>query len=197
MKMKHWISALTVVALTVFAQGCAPPLLVAGAAAGAAVATDKRTPSTVLEDQTIELKAAGAINDNEKLAKNAHVSVTSYNHVVLLTGQAPTEALRRMASQEIRDIDKVRDIHNHIELTQPTSLKQRSRDTLTTAKVKSKLLGDEGLPGVHTKVVTENDVVYLMGLVTREAGDQIARAAQRTSGVKRVVKVFEYIKSSQ
>lgn len=192
--MKRWISALVVAALTVFTQGCAPPLLVAGAAAGAAVATDKRAPGTVLEDQTIELKAAGTINDNEKLSRNAHVSVTSYNHVVLLTGQAPTEALRRLASQEIRSIDKVRDVHNHIELAQPTSLKQRSRDTLTTAKVKSKLLGDEGLPGVHTKVVTENDVVYLMGLVTREAGDQIARAAQRVSGVKRVVKVFEYIK---
>lgn len=190
---RPWILPILFAALITPLHGCAPPLLVAGAAAGAAVATDKRAPRTVLEDQSIELKVAGAVNSNEALSSNAHVSATSYNHVVLLTGQTPTEALRSEAAAAARKVEKVRKIHNHIEIGPPTSLRQRSRDTLTTAKVKSMLLGEEGLPAVHTKVVTENDVVYLMGLVTRDAADQIARVVQRIDGVKRVVKVFEYI----
>lgn len=173
-------------------NGCAP-VIVAGAATGASVANDRRTAGTVLEDQSIELKAASAIQGDESLAKSVHVSVTSFNNIVLLTGQAPTRALRNRVLNHINDIEKVRRIHNEIAIEEPTSFKTRSSDTWITTKTKSTLLGAKGLEATHVKVVTENGVVYLMGLVTHEQGNTAAKTVQQVSGVQRVVKVFEYI----
>jgi len=173
-------------------QGCAP-VIVAGAATGASVANDRRTAGTMLEDQSIELKATNAIQSDEALAKSVHVSVTSYNNIVLLTGQAPTRTLRDRILKQIHDIEKIRRIHNEISIDEPTTFKTRSNDTWITTKTKSTLLGAKGLDATHVKVVTENSVVYLMGLITRKDGDTAAKTVQQVTGVQRVVKVFEYL----
>jgi osmotically-inducible protein OsmY len=177
---------------TLLVQGCAP-VLVAGAATGASVANDRRTAGTVLEDQSIELKASSAIAADEGLSKSVHVSVTSFNNIVLLTGQTPTRALRNQVLEHVRSIDKVRGIHNEISIEDPTTFNTRSNDTWITTKCKSTLLGAKGLEATHIKVLTEDGVVYLMGLVTREEGDTAAKTVQQVTGVQRVVKVFEYI----
>jgi len=173
-------------------QACAP-VLVAGAATGASVANDRRTAGTVLEDQSIELKASGAIQADEALSKSVHVSVTSFNDIVLLTGQAPTRALRDQVLEHVRSTKKVRGIHNEISIENPTSFNTRSNDTWITTKCKSTLLGAKGLEATHIKIVTEDGVVYLMGLVTRQEGDTAAKTVQQVTGVQRVVKVFEYL----
>ncbi len=173
-------------------NACAP-VIVAGAATGASVANDRRTAGTVLEDQSIELKASNAIQSDETLSKAVHVSVTSFNDIVLLTGQAPTQTLRERIVDHVRGIEKIRRIHNEITIEEPTSFKTRSNDTWITTKAKSTLLGAKGLEATHIKVVTENGVVYLMGLVTRQEGDTAAKTVQQVTGVQRVVKVFEYI----
>jgi len=174
-------------------SGCATPVLVAGAAVGAAsVAADRRTTAAMVDDQTIELKAQSALNDDTNLADNARVSATSFNGVLLLTGQASTPALREQAIAEVRGLAKVRQIHDAIEIAPPTSAKQQSTDTWITTRVKSELLSADGLEAARIKVVTENDVVYLMGLVTHAEGDSAARTAQKVEGVKRIVTVFEY-----
>lgn len=177
-------------------QGCAPPLLVAGAAAGAAgaaVVADKRAPGVVLDDQRIETRARGAVNSDRALAEDVNVSITSYNQVVLLTGQVPDEAARQRVIGHVRSVDKVRRIHDHLEVGPPSLLRQRSRDTVTTARVKSELMGETGLPAVHVKVVTEKDTVYLMGRVRREDAERIGGIVQRVDGVRLIVLVFEYI----
>ena len=178
--------------MTLSLQACAP-VLVAGAATGASVANDRRTAGTVLEDQTIELKAVGAIQGDEELSKSAHVSITSFNNVVLVTGQTPARGLRDRVLSLINSIDKVRRIHNEISIEEPTPLKTRSNDTWITTKVKSTLLGAKGLEATHIKVITENGVVYLMGLVTHQDGDTAAKTVQQVKGVQRVIKVFEYL----
>lgn len=188
----HFILIMSALCITLSLQGCAP-VLVAGAATGASMANDRRTAGTVLEDQTIELKAVGAIQGDEELSKSLHVSVTSFNNIVLVTGQAPTRDLRDRVLSQINSIDKVRRIHNEISIEEPTSLKTRSNDTWITTKVKSTLLGAKGIEAAHVKVITENGVVYLMGLVTHENGDTAAKTVQQVNGVQRVVKVFEYI----
>lgn len=172
--------------------GCVAPVLVAGAAAGATLATDKRTTGAVLDDQAIELKASGEINADETL-KGAHVSVTSYNRVVLLTGQVPSQELRDRVIAHVNTVDKVRSIHDELTLGPATGMKQRGIDSLTTAKVKSRLLGEQGLPSVHTKVVTDNGVVYLMGMAKHNDAQYVARIVQQVDGVKRVVLVVEYL----
>jgi osmotically-inducible protein OsmY len=183
--------------LLVSTTACAPPLLIAGAAAGAAgaaVVSDRRTARVIVEDQKIESAAIDAINADLRLAEGVHVSVTSYNQIVLLTGQAPDGNAIDRVVQHVRGIDKVRSIHSHIETRAPTTLRQRSRDTLTTSRVKSALLGEEGLSSLQIKVVTENDAVYLMGMVRRSEADRVAHVVQQVDGVRQVVLVFEYIR---
>lgn len=191
--MTRNVLALALIALSLApTAGCVAPVLVAGAAAGATFATDKRTTGTVLDDQAIELKSKGEINADETL-KDAHVSVTSYNKVVLLTGQVPAQELHERVITHINAVDKVRNIHDELTIGPAVSMKQRAIDSLTTAKVKSRLLGEQGLPSVHAKVVTENNVVYLMGLAKHNEAQYIARIVQQVDGVKRVVLVIEHL----
>ncbi|MGE0370536.1 MAG: BON domain-containing protein [Gammaproteobacteria bacterium] len=191
MTRNWWTLVLVALALGPSA-GCVAPVLVAGAAAGASLATDKRTTAAVLDDQAIELKAGGEVNADDTL-KDAHISITSYNRIALLTGQVPSQALRERVIAHVNTVDKVRKIHDELAIGPAISMKQRGIDSLTTAKVKSRLLGEQGLPSVHTKVVTDNNVVYLMGLARRNDAQYVARIVQQVDGVERVVLVIEYL----
>ena len=189
---RNWMAAALIALALGPCAGCVAPVLVAGAAAGAAVATDKRTSAAVLDDQAIELKAGGELNADETL-KDARIAVTSYNRVVLLTGQVPDQAVRERALAHVNMVDKVRRVHDELVIGPSISMKQRGIDSLTTAKVKSRLLGEQGLPSVHSKVVTENGVVYLMGLAKHNEAQYIAQIVQQVDGVKQVVLAIEYL----
>ena len=172
--------------------GCAAAL-VTGGAAGASVAADQRTTGTVIEDQSIELKALRAISDNRELSENSHLSVTSYNTIVLVTGETPSEELRRQAIDVISGVEKVSHVHNEIAIAAPSSLMSRSSDSLITSKVKTKLLADPNVKGLSIKVVTDKGIVYLMGIVSRQQGELATEVARQTGGVQKVVMLFEYI----
>lgn len=173
-------------------QGCAAVLVGTAAVTGAVVASDPRTTGTVIDDKGIKVKAITQLGEDEELWDQSHLNVTSVNGIVLLTGETPTEELRMRAGDIVSRIDKVRQVHNEIAIGVPTTLGVRSNDTWITSKVKASLIGTEGVPGVHIKIVTENGTVFLMGLVTREEGDKATDVARRIHGVKRVVKLFEY-----
>jgi osmotically-inducible protein OsmY len=176
------------------ATGCAP-IIVGGAAAGASAAYDRRTTGAFVEDESIEIKALHAIAGDNELHDRTHINITSINGVVLMSGEAPTAAMKQRAEKLVRDVEKVRQVHNEVNVMERTSLATRSNDTFITSKVKTKLLTDfdsESL-GTRIKVVTENSVVYLMGLVTREEGERAARGTSTVGGIERVVKVFEYL----
>ena len=172
-------------------QGCAPAF-VAGTASGISLAVDRRTMGTIVEDQSIEIKAAKFIHTDSSFADTIHVVATSFNNVVLLTGQAPNKITRNKIVQRIKKIEKVRRVHNEIIIAIPTTLKTRTNDTWLTTKFKRKLLGQDGINGLQIKVVTENSVVFLMGIVTRHEGKLAASTAQSINGINGVVKVFEY-----
>ena len=177
-------------------QGCTPVVVGGTAVATAEVVHDRRTAGTVIEDQAIELKAYRAIRKDKELASQSHISVTSYNMNVLLTGETPTEELRQRAAEIVRRIPRVRRVYNELAVAGPSSLTSRSNDALITAKVKLALFNIKGLEGfdpTRVKVVTERGNVYLMGLLTHREADAVAEAARRVSGVQRVIKLFEYI----
>ncbi|WP_127477888.1 BON domain-containing protein [Sulfurivermis fontis] len=183
----------TIVAVFSLLQGCAP-VIVGGAAAGAvAVADDQRTTGTIIDDQGIELKIGKAINDNAELREQTHINITSFNGVVLLSGEAATAAQRDQAEKLAAAVVKVRRVVNDIVIGPISSLASRSRDSWLTTKVKTQLLGDKDVPGNQIKVLTEAQTVYLMGMVTRSQGDRAGEITRNTSGVKRVVKLFEYV----
>jgi len=171
-------------------QGCAP-IVAGGVATGAAVTSDQRTTGTVIEDQVIETKAGDFFRVDAALAQQARISVTSYNQIALVTGQAPTEELRKRAVEYVSRVAKVRHVYNEIELRSPVTATQISSDTLLTTKVKSKLLTIRDLKSTTVKVVSENGVVYLMGLLDQPTGDAVAEVVAGVSGVRKVVKLFE------
>jgi osmotically-inducible protein OsmY len=182
----------TLLAAVALSQTACVPLLVGGAVAGgAAVATDRRTTGTQLDDEVIEDKNALAIN--ERFKGDFHVNVTSYNGIVLLTGEVPANAAKADIEQMVRATPKVRAVQNELVVGPVTDLASRSNDTLITSKVKARFVEAAKFQINHVKVVTEHGVVYLMGVVRRDEGDAAAELARTTSGVQRVVKVFEYI----
>jgi len=171
--------------------GCAPVVVGAAAAGGAAVAVDRRPADVQLADERIEWTAGGRIDD--KLKSQGHVNVTSYNRTVLLTGEATTEALKGEAEKLATAVSEVKSVVNDLVIAPPTSMGTRSNDAYLTSMVKTRMVGDQKFNPLHVKVVTENGVVYLLGLVTRKEADDATHIARHVSGVKRVVRVFEYI----
>lgn len=175
-------------------NGCAPLVVGGAAATGTAIALDDRTTGSVVEDQAIELRIRSALSRIPGMSKQTHIKVTSYNGIVLLAGEAPSESLRTMAGEAAQRDRKVRRVHNEIRVAAPSSMMSRSSDTVITGKVKTALLdvGIRGADPLRVKVVTVNGTVYLMGLVTRAEGEKITNAARRVAGVQRIVKLFEY-----
>ena len=125
--------------ITLNLGGCAG-LVLGGAAATAGIANDRRTTGTFIEDQAIELKAGKALYEQKELNAQTHINVTSYNTVVLVSGEAPTEDLRNQVINIVRNIEKVRHVYDEISIAGPSSLMSRSSDSLVTAKVKTKIL---------------------------------------------------------
>ena len=173
-------------------QGCVG-VAATGTAAGAVASQDRRTTGTIVDDEIIELKVRAAIHADETLASQTHVSVTSFNGIVLLTGEAPGESLRSRVVEIARDVPKVRSVQSEIALQAPSSLLARTGDSVVTGKVKAALLANDALRGIRVKVVTERGTVYLMGLLSQAEADRAADIARRVAGVQRVVKVLEYI----
>jgi osmotically-inducible protein OsmY len=189
--MPHMHLLVAVVGLACLASGCAPLLVGTVAVGGTAVATDRRSTDVQLADERIEWNVSGRIG--EKLKSQGNVSVTSYNKQVLLTGQATTEPLKQEAETIAAAVPDVKGVTNDLLAAPPSSLASRAHDTYLTSAVKSRFVGDQKFNPVHVKVVTDGGVVYLMGLVTRKEADEATHIARHVSGVKKVVRLFEYI----
>lgn len=153
----------------------------------------KRSFGRFIDDGLIETKAKVNINKASAELKKAHIGVTSYNGVVLLAGQVPTEDARQLAGEVVRKVRNVKRLHNELSIAGPISMPARSNDAWLTSKVKTKLLASSRVKGRRIKVVTENGVVHLMGLVTRAEADQVVDVVRGTFGVQKIIRIFEYI----
>ncbi|HYN54636.1 MAG TPA: BON domain-containing protein [Methylotenera sp.] len=170
------------------------PIIAGGAAAGGAIAADRRTAGIFVEDENIELKAFKKMETN--LGENAHVNVTSFNRIVLLTGEVPDDAAKAKAESLVREINNITSVTNEITVGPKSSIGSRSNDSFITSKVKGQFLTENKFPANYVKVVTENGVVYLMGIVTTSEADDAVEIARNTQGVTSVVKVFDYVDAS-
>lgn len=173
-------------------QGCVG-VAATGTAIGGVAAQDRRTPGKLVDDEYIELKVLAAIREDGAMASQTHINATSFNGLVLLTGEAPGKSLRDRIVEITRSTPGVQAVQNEIALQAPSTLVARTSDTLVTGKVKLALLGDGQLNAVQIKVVTERGTVYLMGLLKQGEADRATEISRRVSGVQRVVKVIEYI----
>ena len=181
---------LAAAALAAAVAGCVP-VMIAGAAGGAAmVATDRRTAGAQVDDEAIELKIV--TRANELYGDRIHLNVTSFNGVVLLTGEVPDQGAWASLGNLAKSTEKVRVVHNELVVAPLSELGSRSNDTYITSKVKTRMIEAAKFPPNAVKVVTERGVVYLMGIVSRAEGQAAGDIAATTEGVQRVVKVFEY-----
>jgi osmotically-inducible protein OsmY len=181
-------------ALMASLQGC--PLLVIGAAGGGAMmASDRRTVGTQTEDREIQIKAQ--VQMNHDLPDSAHASATVINRRVLLTGEVPTDAAKRQAEAIVHGIDNVQGVINELAVQPEASFTDRSNDLYLEGRVKSALIAEKGISANDFKVVCARGNVYLMGLLTKEEGDQGALVASQVPGVMQVIKVYRYITPEQ
>lgn len=174
--------------------GCAETIIL-GAGAAALMAGDRRPTETYLADEGIEIRAANRIA--ERFGDKAHVNVTSYNRSVLLTGEVPDAAARAEAEKIAAGVPNVKAISNELEIAGVSSLSVRSNDSFITSKVKGRFLDANKFSVNHVKVVTENGVVYLLGMVAQREADAAVEVARTTGGVKKVVRVFEIVSEAE
>ncbi len=191
MTQRLLLSSFCVALLAGALSGCAP-LVIGGAAVGTALmATDRRTSGAQIDDEAIELRSAARLR--EAFGDRAHVSVTSYNRQVLLTGEVPSEAARAQAEQIVARVDNVRAVVNELAVMPPTTLPQRSSDALVTGKVRASFVDASDLQANAFKVVTERGTVYLMGRVTPREAERGTQIARQVGGVLKVVRIFEIV----
>ena len=168
------------------------PLIVGGAFVGSGlVATDRRTSGTQLEDEGIELRANSRLRG--VLSDGGHVNVTSYNRQVLLTGEVSSEAEKKLTEDTVTAVDNVQKIVNELIIGPVTGLAQRSGDVLTTGKVRAAFVDAKDIYANSFKVVTERGITHLMGRVTQREADRATDIARNTSGVQKVVRIFDII----
>lgn len=185
-----WLLAAAIAGSTLLA-GCAP-LVLGGAAVGTVlVANDRRTAGIQLEDQAIELKGRNRARD--AVGDRGHVNVTSYNRIVLLTGEVPTDADRARVEEAVKGVDNVRSVVNELAVMPASSLTERANDGLLTSRVKASFIDVKDLDATAVKVVTERGVVHLMGRVTEAEAQRATELARGVRGVQKVVRVFELI----
>lgn len=191
----HFVSLLSLWIFTLLLlSGCVPMVLTGvgvGAGTGALMVEDRRSSGIFIEDERIELRTSRRLN--ESLGDKVRANVTSYNRNVLLTGEAVDESTKKEAEKLAMSVENVQNVFNEISVAERSSMASRSNDALITSKVKTRFLNNGVFQVNHVKVVTTNNVVYLLGLVTRKEADAAAQIASTTASVAKVVKVFEYL----
>ncbi len=195
--MREFGLLITLVLGSATLAGCAP-VLIGGAAAGVMVIHDRRSAGAVLDDEGLELDIINALYAENLVSDQSHINVTSYNGVVLLTGETPTEAGKTKAQTIAKNFRKTRKVINELITAAPSSMTARTSDTLLTGKVKVRLTHVDGqsFDPTRVKVVTERGNVYLMGIVSQQEALAAAEAAREVRGVQRVIKVFEIVDAS-
>jgi osmotically-inducible protein OsmY len=191
---KSILTALLALGLLPALQGCFP-IVVGGAGMAVAVAVDRRSSGTYMDDEAIEWKALNRVNS--ELGDKVHLNTTSYNRKLLLTGEVFNEESRVTAERVARNVENVKDVVNELRVAPTSGIAARSNDSYISSKVKARFVDQKEFRLQHVKVTTEAGTVYLMGIVTEREAAAATDVARTTTGVSKVVKVFEYISEDE
>ena len=168
-------------------------MFIGSAALAGKVLNDRRTSGIQLEDESIELRSESGLRT--QLTKNSHVRVSSYNRMVLLTGEVNTENEKILAEQFVKSQDNVKLVLNELAVMPESSLTQRAKDKLITTNVRALLIQARDIHSSAVSIITERGIVYLMGRLTETEARRVAElvSSSKISGIEKVVKVFDYI----
>jgi osmotically-inducible protein OsmY len=173
-------------------QGCAA--LVVGAGVGAASAAhDRRSLGAQVDDKTSSGRLSSALGKNTAIKEQTNINVHVFNGTALLVGQAPTDELLRQVQQVAESVKNIKKLHNQVRIGSPISTATSTNDVWLVSKIKTKLIADKRVDGLHIDVAVENSEVFLMGLVSESEADIAVEIARNVSGVTQVIKAFEYL----
>ena len=189
---RHLAGPLSLALVGALLAGCVPMVVGTAVVGGAIVATDRRAGGSQVDDELIQMKSGGRLDEAFPDGR-VRVNVTSYNRTVLLTGQVPNEADKATVEQVVAKVDNVQSVINELSIGPATTLGERSKDAFVTTKVKASIVDSQDLFANSIKIVTHRGVVYLMGRVSEREANHAAELARGVSGVNKVVKVFEII----
>lgn len=192
---KSMASLLSTLVMCLGLASCAAPLMFGGVLGGAMVASDRRTTGIQVEDEGIEQRSASAIREN--FGTKEHINITSYNRQVLITGEVTNDTIRSQVEQLIGRVQNVRAVVNELVVGPASSTSERASDVLLVAKVKASMVDTEDVFANVFKVVGERGTIYLMGRVTQREAKRATDVVRGVSGVKRVVRVFEYLSEDE
>lgn len=189
---KRWSGLGITLLLLLFLGGCAQVIHVT-TSEPIQISPKKRTPGARVDDNRVETYTRVNLKKASAAFDEAHINIDCFNGILLLTGQVPSEHLRQLAGDTATKLNTLRQVHNELVVAPNTEFKARSYDTWLTTKIKTKFMANSDIEGSRIRVITENQTVFLMGLVSRYEADKIAQLVANTGGVRQVVKVFEYI----
>ena len=193
---RHLAGPLALALAAALLAGCVPMVVGTAVVGGAIVATDRRAGGSQVDDELIQMKSGGRLDESFPDGR-VRVNVTSYNRTVLLTGQVPNDADKATVEQVVAKVDNVQSVINELSVGPATTLGERSKDAYVTTKVKASIVDSQDLFANSIKIVTHRGVVYLMGPVIEREANHAAELARGVSGVNKVVKVFEIISEAE
>ena len=193
---RHLAGPLSLALVGALLAGCVPMVVGTAVVGGAIVATDRRAGGSRVDDELIQMKGGSRLDEAFPDGR-VRVNVTSYNRMVLLTGQVPNDADKATVEQVVAKVDNVQSVINELSVGPATTLGERSKDAFVTTKVKASIVDSQDLFANSIKIVTHRGVVYLMGRVSEREANHAAELARGVSGVTKVVKVFEIISESE
>tara|TARA_R110000824_G_scaffold7892_3_gene35689 strand:- start:32973 stop:33554 length:582 start_codon:yes stop_codon:yes gene_type:complete len=192
--MLRQLSVTTFLVLACTVSGCASVISTVNGNDSIQQNQGTRTTGSVIDDGAIETMIKVNLNAADAALRDANIDVISFNQTVLIVGQVPTQELKNLATRVATTSNsRVKTVYNELEVAGSTSFMSRTNDAWISTKLKSKMLVNDDVEGLRTKVVTENGAVYLMGLLTRAEADRAVELVSTTSGVTKVVRAFEYI----
>jgi osmotically-inducible protein OsmY len=187
-------AAAVLAASALFLAGCFEAVVMGGAATGAVIAADRRAAEVVLGDERVELNVGNRLR--QRFGDTGHFNVTSFNYTLLLTGEVPDDKVKAEAERMAAEVERVKAVVNELQIAGQSSLAARGNDTYLTGRVKAAFVAASKFSANDVKVVTEAGVVYILGLVTRKEADDATELARTISGVRKVVRVFEYLSAA-
>jgi osmotically-inducible protein OsmY len=189
------LAVTTLVAVLPFVTGCVPAVIATGATVGVMSAQDRRSTGVQADDEGIEWKAMQSVP--ERYAAASHLNFTSFNQRLLITGEVPSEEARIAIGEQAAKVLGVKEVLNETAVGPASSLSARSNDSYITSKVKARLVDEKNISANHIKVVTENGIVYLMGIVTERESRVAVAVARTTEGVRKVVNVMQVMSDAE
>jgi len=193
--LKLALAVTTLVAALPFLAGCVPAVIATGATVGVMSAQDRRSTGVQADDEGIEWKAAQSVP--ERYSQASHLNFTSFNQRLLITGEVPSEEAKSVIGEQAARVLGVKEVINEAIVGPASSLSARSNDSYITSKVKARLVDEKNISATHIKVVTENGIVYLMGIVTERESKVAVAVARTTEGVRKVVNVMQVMSDAE